>query len=56
MKLHPMADPSALPEIAEFSLSLVLLLTMGLFLGSFAVNQADQAIAHAITHEAHTAA
>jgi hypothetical protein len=56
MKLNLLADPSALPEIAELSLSLVLLLTMGLFLGSFAVRQADQAIAHALTHQARTVA
>jgi hypothetical protein len=56
MKLNLLADPSAVPEITELSLSLILLLTMGLFLGSFAVRQADQVIAHALTHEVHAAA
>jgi hypothetical protein len=56
MKLHLLADPSALPEIAELSLSLVLLLTMGLFLGGFALKQADQVVSHVRTHQAHAIA
>jgi hypothetical protein len=51
MRLNLVAEPSALPEMAELSLSLILLLAMGLFLGSFAVQQADQVIATAIAHE-----
>jgi hypothetical protein len=51
MKLSLTAEPSALPEMAELSLSLILLLTMALFLGGFALGQADQVLASALAHQ-----
>jgi hypothetical protein len=50
MRLRLDADPSVIPELTEFSLGLVLLITMGLFLGGFAVKQADQVISQTIAH------
>ena len=50
MKSKFAAEPSVVTELTEFSLTVVLLLAIGLFLGSFALHQADLVLTHGLVH------
>lgn len=50
MDLKQAGRPSSLPELTELSLSLVMLVVMGLFVGGFAVHEGHDVISRIVTH------